>query len=259
MFASCCGMTLRTTANRHYRSTLRMLALTLLGAQGLLMVRAIPAQEVQSADVEPLAKIRSAAQSYVSSLIPASAGETTVTPGTLDGRLRLARCGSPLTAGMPSGTNLQARATVGVSCPGPVHWTVYVPVSIESRIKVLVLQRAVARDAHLSPADITIETRTTAGPGNAYLTSPAELAGRTVRRPLAAGTTLAVDMFTPDLIVHRGQAVTLLSSGGAIEVRASGRAMSDAAAGSRVQVQNLSSLRVVEGVVESADVVRVAR
>ena len=80
-----------------------------------------------------------------------------------------------------------------------------------------------------------------------------------MRRPLPAGTTLAVEMFTPDLVVHRGQAVTLLSASGPIEVRASGRAMSDAAAGARIQVQNLSSLRVVEGVVENSDLVRVAR
>ncbi len=76
---------------------------------------------------------------------------------------------------------------------------------------------------------------------------------------MPAGTTLSADMFAPDLIVRRGQEVTLLSEGGAIEVRASGKAMADAAAGGRIQVQNLSSMRVVEGVVESADIVRVAR
>jgi len=154
---------------------------------------------------------------------------------------------------------LQARSTVGVTCAGSVHWTVYVPVTVESKINVLVLTRAVNRDARLTAADVTVETRRTAGPGNAYLTAPAELNGRTVRRPLAAGTTLSVDMFTPDLIVRRGQAVTLLSSGSAVEVRANGRAMVDGAAGARIQVQNLSSMRVVEGVVESADLVRVAR
>jgi flagellar basal body P-ring formation protein FlgA len=80
-----------------------------------------------------------------------------------------------------------------------------------------------------------------------------------VRRPLAAGTTLSIDMFAPDLIVRRGQEVTLLSAADTVEVRASGRAMGDGAAGSRIQVQNLGSQRVVEGVVESADLVRVAR
>jgi flagellar basal body P-ring formation protein FlgA len=210
--------------------------------------------------VESLATIRSTAQVYVKSLIPQSAGESTVTVGQLDSRLRLARCSSKqLSASLPAGVALQARSTVGVTCAGPVHWTVYVPVTIESKIDVLVLTRAVNRDERLTPADVTVETRRTAGPGNAYLTKPAELGGRTVRRPLPAGTTLSVDMFSPDLIVRRGQAVTLLSSGGAVEVRASGRAMVDGVAGARIQVQNLSSMRVVEGVVESADLVRVAR
>jgi flagella basal body P-ring formation protein FlgA len=91
------------------------------------------------------------------------------------------------------------------------------------------------------------------------LTKPAELAGRAVRRPLAAGTTLSVDMFMPDLIVRRGQEVTLLSAVDSVEVRASGRAMSDGAAGARIPVQNVGSQRVVEGIVESSDLVRVAR
>jgi flagella basal body P-ring formation protein FlgA len=217
------------------------------------------AQDITQSATEPLSQIRSAAQSYVRSQLPPGSGESTITVGALDSRLRLARCSAAPNASLPAGMTLQARVTVSVTCAGPTHWTVYVPVTVETRTDVLVLRHAVARDAHLVPADVTVETRTTAGPGTAYLSTPAELSGRTVRRPLAAGTILGVDMFSPDLIVRRGQAVTLLSSGGAIEVRANGRAMADAAAGSRIQVQNLSSLRVIEGVVESSDVVRVAR
>lgn len=220
----------------------------------------VPAALGQDSSTESLPAIRSAAQNYVKSLIPPGTGESIVTVGELDGRLRLARCPSKeLSASLPAGMALQARSTVGVTCAGPVRWTVYIPVTVESKINVLVLTHAVNRDARLTAADVTIETRRTAGPGNAYLTAPAELSGRTARRPLAAGTTLSVDMFTSDLIVRRGQEVTLLSSGGAVEVRANGRAMVDGAAGARIQVQNLSSMRVVEGVVESADLVRVAR
>jgi flagella basal body P-ring formation protein FlgA len=244
----------RTTKYRRVPASLRLLAFAL--ALATLGTNAI----AQENEVESLASIRSAAETYVKSLIPTSAGESTVTAGQLDSRLRLARCAAKgLTASLPAGMAVQARATVGVTCAGPTHWTVYVPVTVESKINVLVLTHAVNRDARLTAADVTVETRRTAGPGNAYLASPAELGGRTVRRPLPTGTVLSVDMFTPDLIVHRGQAVTLVSSGSAVEVRAGGRAMTDGAAGARIQVQNLSSLRVVEGVVESADLVRVAR
>ena len=60
-----------------------------------------------------------------------------------------------------------------------------------------------------------------------------------------------------DLVVKRGQQVTLLASVGGLEVRAAGLAMNDAPAAGRVKVQNLSSNRIVEGVVETADVIRI--
>lgn len=223
-------------------------------------VLSVQAQEPARA-TEPLAAIRAAAQSFARSQLPAGPGaaETTVTAGQLDGRLRLTECAGPLSSGLPAGMTLQARSTIGVTCAGPVHWTVYVPVIVESRVNVLVLKHAVARDAKLGAADVAVETRKVAGPGTAYLNSIPELNGRIVKRPLAAGTTLSAEMFSADLVVHRGQEVTLLAQGGAVEVRASGRVMADAAAGARVHVQNMSSMRIVEGVVESADVVRVAR
>src|SRR6476646_6926373 len=69
----------------------------------------------QDESVESTSTIRSTAQAYVKSLIPPSAGESTVTVGQLDGRLRLARCPSKeLSASLPPGVALQARSTVGV-------------------------------------------------------------------------------------------------------------------------------------------------
>ena len=208
--------------------------------------------------VESVASIEAAAHSYVASLLPRGVADTQITVQPIDRRLRLAQCGSALTAQLPPGSNLTARATVGVSCAGPTHWSVYVPVLVESRISVLVLRHAVPRDARLSADDVTLETRRTAGMATAYLASVGELTGRTVRRPLALGTALTVEMFAADTVIHRGQQVTLVAGGTDIEIRATGRALTDAPAGARVQVQNLSSMTVVEGVVESADVVRVA-
>jgi flagellar basal body P-ring formation protein FlgA len=223
-----------------------------------LLAVALPARGSGTGAVEPVDAIEAAAHSYVESLVPPGSVETQVTVLPIDRRLRLAQCGSPLTAQLPPGSNLGARATVAVTCVGPTRWSIYVPVTIESHIAVLVLKHAVAREARLTAADVAIETRRTAGMAAAYLSSVADLTGRTVRRPLAVGTTLSVEMFVADTVIRRGQEVTLVVGGPAIEIRATGRALNDAPAGARIQVQNLSSMTVVEGVVESAEVVRVA-
>ncbi|HEV2702517.1 MAG TPA: flagellar basal body P-ring formation chaperone FlgA [Steroidobacteraceae bacterium] len=239
--------------NRYATDIRRMAGIAMVATLAL-----VPTLGLGAGAVEPVERIEAAAHSYVQSLLPAGATETQVTVLPIDGRLRLAQCGSALTAQLPPGTTLGARATVGVTCAGPTHWAVYVPVVLESRISVLVLKHAVARDARLSAADVSVETRRTAGMASAYLSSVADLNGRAVRRSLAVGTTLSVDMFVADNVIHRGQEVTLVAGGPSMEIRASGRALSDAPAGARIQVQNLSSMTVVEGVVESSEVVRVA-
>jgi flagellar basal body P-ring formation protein FlgA len=224
----------------------------------MALLGALPTLSRATGAIEPVERIEAAAHAYMQSLLPTGATQTQITVLPVDRRLRLAQCASALSAQLPPGYNLSARATVSVSCAGPTHWTIYVPVVLESRIPVLVLRHAVAPETRLTAADVDIQTRRTAGMATAYLSAVSELAGRTVRRPLAIGTALSVEMFTADLVIHRGQEVTLVAGGPSLEIRASGRALMDAAAGARIQVQNLSSLAVVEGVAESADVVRVA-
>ena len=208
--------------------------------------------------IQSLDAVRAAAQSFILTQVPKQApGTMQVSVGALDARLRLAPCAEPLKVSLPAGATFQARMTVAVSCPGSATWTVYVPVTIESQTSVLVLRRAATRGARLAAADVELQTRVVAGTGASYLTDLAELSGRTVKRPLGAGTALTADAMADDLMVKRGQRVTLLAAVGGLEVRAYGLAMNDAPAAGRVKVQNLSSNRVVEGVVETADVIRI--
>jgi flagella basal body P-ring formation protein FlgA len=210
------------------------------------------------AAIEPVANIRATAEAYVRAQLPADASIASVTADSLDPRLRFALCQSALRAGLPSGAALQARTTIGVSCATGAAWTVYVPVTTESVISILVLRRPVAQNERLAAEDVEVQKRKLTSTGVAFLTASADLKRRTVKRPLPVGTALSMDMFTPDMLVHQGQEVTLVATVGGLQVRARGKALANGSAGARLRVQNLSSLKVVEGVVENEDVVRVA-
>src|SRR5579884_1969385 len=111
-------------------------------------------QETGNERVESTDSIRAVAESFVRSQLPRDASIAAVTAGALDSRLRLVRCTGGMHGHLPPGATLQARAMVGVMCEGPVRWTVYVPVTVESRISVLVLKHPVPRDARLTIEDV---------------------------------------------------------------------------------------------------------
>jgi flagella basal body P-ring formation protein FlgA len=217
-----------------------------------------PAFAQADESIQSLDAVRAAAQTFVTQHVPKQArGVVTVNVGTLDPRLRLAPCTDVLKAALPSGATFRDRMTVAVSCTGGSSWTVYVPISIETQTPVLVLRRAAGRGTRLTAEDVEIQTRAVQGTGDSYLTDAAELEGRTLKRPLGAGAALTAEAMADDLVVRRGQQVTLLAAVGGLEVRATGVAMNDAAAGGRAKVQNISSRRIVEGIVETADVIRI--
>jgi flagella basal body P-ring formation protein FlgA len=72
---------------------------------------------------------------------------------------------------------------------------------------------------------------------------------------VAAGEPLSVDALAPALLIHRGQQVVLVARSPRVEVRMTGVALADARAADHIRVQNLSSQRIVEGIVRPDGVI----
>ena len=222
----------------------------------LLGFAALAAAQDNLTALQPLDSIRAAAERALRTELAAVSG-VKLTAATLDNRLRLPACGAPLETHTTAPRGSQSRALVRVACSQGASWTLNIPVEIRRELTVFVLRRALARDEALQAADVTPQKRVLPGLASPFLTRPEDLQGRLARRALPEGTALTADALTAALLIHRGQTVTLAANAGGIEVRAPGRAMSDASARQRVRVQNLESLKVVEGIAESDAVVRV--
>ena len=210
-----------------------------------------------SAAIQPLESIRSAAAGFVTSQMPPGQNGIVVTAGRLDPRLRLARCGGPLDASLLSAERVQAQVSIAVACRAGADWTIYVPVTVQSRIRVWALTAPHMQGARLSPADVVAETRLVSGLAVGYVTDLSQLAHSTLRQPLAAGAVLTSNDLLADFMVHQGQQVVLIAAADGIRVRAPGVALQDGRQGALVRVQNASSDKVVQGVVASEGVVNV--
>ncbi|HEY0681616.1 MAG TPA: flagellar basal body P-ring formation chaperone FlgA [Steroidobacter sp.] len=215
------------------------------------------AQSYAGANIQSIDAIQAAAEEFVRSSLPENSVKHFVTANKLDPRLRLDACASPLEA-FSQGTAMNTgRMTIGVRCPAATTWTIYVPVTVEVEVSVLVLRRPLSRRSPVEIADVEPQVRRLPGSASMFVSDVASLQGHRLKRSLPVGTALTVDMLQPNVLVRRGQRVTLIAANGPVQIRAQGEALTEGAATERVRVQNVSSLKVVEGVVESAGVVRV--
>lgn len=184
--------------------------------------------------------------------------DVSVTPGRLDSRLRLRSCEEGLEAFMAPGSRTAGNSTVGVRCQGPVTWTLYVPVEISVQGEVVVLSEALPRSTVLQASHLRLEKQDVGSLSSGYLTDPDSTRGMVLRRALQAGTLLTPQMVEPPRLVQRGQRVTLLAENASVVVRVEGEALGNGAHGDRVRVRNLSSDRIVEGLVLSHGTVGVS-
>jgi flagella basal body P-ring formation protein FlgA len=230
-----------------------MIRLTLFALTILAAMWSVRAQ----ANTEDLERIRSAARDFAWSQHGRNPA-LVVEAGALDTRLQLPACPAALATALAPGSRELGPVTVSVRCPGPKPWTVYVPVRVQQFIEVLVAARPLARGEEIRAQDVSLVRQEVSMVSGGYLTDPAELAGKRLKRPLAPGALLSPQALESPPVVRRGQSVTILARNNGFEVRMAGEALNDAAPGEPVRVRNLHTKKVVEGTVLRTGTVQVA-
>ncbi len=250
-------------------AALFVMRIAFVAVMGLLLYSVqASANESGVLKIQALPAIRDAAERYVFDTASAFVTEDSkssinpkliVTAGNPDSRLQLADCGFDLRAFTLNGAAIAARNTIGVRCADEARgaWTIYLPVTVEVEKTVLVLKHSLPRDAHVSLSDVDIQRRRVPGLGASYPSNLSTLNDQHLKRGVAAGAVLSSESLTRDLLVKRGQEVFLVVDVAGVAVRAPGLALADGGYSDRVRVQNRTSLKVVEGIVESGNLVRV--
>lgn len=213
---------------------------------------AIGAEEAQDLDA-----IRLAVESFVAAETSGARGDRIIEVTNLDSRLRLTPCGDAIRPFFAPGSRGGAHRTVGVSCPAPKPWTIYVSVRVTYRAEVLVAARALPRGAIIGAGDLVVEERDLDDGGFGWLSDTAEALGKQVNRPLRAGTPVSTSVLEEMPVVTRGQRVWLVAESAYLQVRMMASALQDGAPGELIRVRNLETEKVVEGVVGEDGVVRI--
>ncbi len=211
------------------------------------------------AESESHERIREAAGKHVQAQYrDTNEGKIGIQVGRLDRRLRLPKCDTALETFASAGKRKGAKQTVGVRCSSGQGWSLYVPVRLSIRKKILVASREISRGSTLTADDFQLEERDIAALHKGYLEDPSRLQGKVLKRALHANQVITPGQLSARRAIKRGHQVTILAKVGGIKVRMQGKALSDAAVGEQIKVQNSSSKRSVEATVVAPGIVEVA-
>ena len=183
--------------------------------------------------------------------------EPDITVNRLDARLLLLECMNELEVFSSPTEKFIGHSTVGVRCAAPKPWTIYVQAHITAYTDALITTRAIHRGEQLSSSDFTLKRLDLGSLPNNYLDQPEQAKGLVLKRTIKRGSVLVSSILEAPKLVHRGQKVSLLAVRNGIQVRSRGQSLSDGVSGQRIQVKNLRSKRIIEGIVNDKGIVEV--
>lgn len=228
----------------------RLLIVTLAGAI---------AQPVAAASIESAERLQQLAEALLNSQVAQLYGDQAkVEVQPVDSRLNLKRCSQTPQAFLPPAARLAGSTTVGLRCGGESPWTIYVRARVQVWQSVVVSTRALPRGARLSAVDVAIKRVDVSQLSGRYLVSLDEAADMALKRSVGPAVVLTEAMLGAPVVISRGEQVTLVSANQHMKVAVTGRALSDGAAGERIRVENLTTRRRLEGVVEAPGIVMMA-
>lgn len=206
---------------------------------------------------QPVQSIQDAVGEYVKASLEAVEGRHQIDVPSMDPRLQLPLCDSPLHIFPQSGDIKAGRNTIGVRCNGDKSWTIYSVVSVKTYKDVMVLVKPLRRNDRIRAEDVVSETREISTLSQGYVSNPADVVDKQAARNIAAGSVLNRLCYEDLTLVKRGERVNIQSGNAGLLISAAGTAMTDGAKGQRISVRNTASQRVIQAVVVDAGLVSV--
>lgn len=224
---------------------------SVLTLTGMLLLVGMSVQTISAAtndaySIEPHEKIYAAIKSF---LEPGETASRKTQLGTIDPRIKLTYCESPLQVEFPVGARQTGYSTVSVECHSPKKWKIHVPVHIKQYAKVLVTKQTLPRGHRLQASDFRLEKRDTSRLTNGYYKNTNEISGLILKRGLGQAKILTPSMVETPRIIRRGDTVTISANSGGLAIHVKGKALMDGRIGDKIRIENIRSKKKIQGIV----------
>lgn len=175
----------------------------------------------------------------------------------LDRRLQLRQCEIPLQAFWPPGARQSGHTSVGLRCADDKPWKIYVSTQIRQYVQLWIATAAISRGTILDHSNVALERKEISNNSLEYFSIDQNPAGLVAKRPMRKGDIIQVLGLEKLMAINRGDRVVVIARINGVEIRTAAKALSSAAEGDRIKVQNLSTKKELEGILHKNNMVHV--
>ncbi|KFZ36923.1 flagellar basal body P-ring biosynthesis protein FlgA [Shewanella mangrovi] len=227
----------------HFFSAALLATVTVAGAQ---------------ADTPSISAIQKLAKETVSKKIDApTSARVEISPQTLDPRLMLPNCISPLKVELAADRPISRNNTVKVSCDvadQAYPWQVFMSVRVDINFPVVVPNETLSQGTVLDKSNLTLRYIDQYSLNGQQFDDMTPLIGAKLKRR----TTKDYPIFAANVcFVCKGDQVSILASTENFQIKTVGEALQDGNIGEQIRVKNIRSNKVIDAIVAKVGEVRV--
>jgi flagella basal body P-ring formation protein FlgA len=174
-------------------------------------------------------------------LAPPPHGKMVVTVSSIDPRVIIKDCLSPLVANIPEKHNGR-NVNVKLSCNNSVPWHLYIPVRITTTIPVIVAKGSISKGSRIDESNIEIMQKDLSRVRGESLNDQTLIIGARAKRKISNGNVITRKNIC---LVCKGQHITIIAQSNTFMIKTSGIALKDGGIGEQVRVKNEKSGRIV--------------
>lgn len=218
----------------------------------LLVSSTLQAAETRQSDVQPLSEIHHLVLEYIKNKAEHNPIQKIYEPEfsirELSKSLQLKKCQNELQLNDRNPDDYLGRMTIGVSCTQP-KWKVYIPAKVNGKTKVVVSTKALVKKSTIAAEDITEVLMPYRSAPRGSLKSAKTAINMRTKRSIGANKPLRIRDLQPAFLVFKRRQVNIVTYIGSVKVETRGVAQANAVKDEQVAVKNLSSGKLVHGIV----------
>lgn len=201
-------------------------------------------------------KLRTVAEEFLSTLSTSVSGQTNITIGKIDNRLKLPSCINLSPFLMP-GSKPWGKITMGIRCTSPAPWIIYVSAQISVMADYYVTANPLSLGQLISAADIKKVNGDLSTLPIGVITSPNQAVGRSLNRSLISGSILQTDVLKTIPAIQQGQSIKVVGTGPGFQVTMDATALNNANDGQIAKAKTISG-QFISGIARLGGIIDVS-